>query len=47
MAKIKREIKILKSLEHPSIINLEAVLLDPGSKTFALVPLLSLRPSTM
>ena len=37
VAKIRREIKILKALHHPSIIRLEAVMFDTCCKTYALV----------
>ena len=37
VAKIRREIKILKALNHPSIIHLEAVMYDSCCKTYALV----------
>lgn len=36
VAKIRREIKILKALNHPSIIHLEAVMYDSCCKTYAL-----------
>lgn len=34
---MKREIKILKCLQHPNIINLRDVVRDPASKTTCLV----------
>ena len=40
-SKMKREIKILKSLKnHPNIIELKDVVRDPASKTTCLVTLL-------
>ena len=37
MAKVRREVKILNSLKHDSIIHLDGVMFDPCCKTFSLV----------